>query len=162
MATQAGRAEPIQKIVVRIQVGQHRMASSDDPLFLRLVGPHGREFRLAPAAGRALRRDTEDVFVLGPAGASDTNVAHADLNDPTHPPTDARGIERVSLRKGMEPIPNVRGFAEMDDRLQIASAAVEIHVEGRPKTIQFRREGPIWLGLNCGLSLELPPVSESS
>jgi hypothetical protein len=156
------RTERIQKIVARVKVGQHRMASSDDPLFLRLCGPYGREFRLALAAGRSLRRDAEDVYVLGPPGASDTNVAHAELNDPATPPVDARGIEFVSLRKGMEPIPNVRGFAEMDDRLQIAWAEVEVHAAGRPKAIRFRREGPIWLGLNCGLSVDLPRLDETS
>ena len=37
---------PAEKIVVRIRVGSDLMAASDDPLFLRLGGPAGREFRL--------------------------------------------------------------------------------------------------------------------
>ena len=39
------------RIVVRIRVGSDRMAASDDPLFLGLEAPEGREFRLAAAHG---------------------------------------------------------------------------------------------------------------
>ncbi len=138
-----------------MRTGAALMAASDDPLFLRLQGPQGREFRLEMARGRSLRRATTDVFVLGPPGAADTNVAHPELNDPTHPAIDLAGIEGVQLAKGLDPVPNVRGIGEMDDRLLIESAEVVLlGADGR--TARFRREGPIWLGLVCGLALSLP------
>jgi len=153
---------PIEKIVVRIRVGDHRMSGSDDPFFLRLVGPGGREFRLRLARGKTLRRGALDVFVLGPAGAADTNVAHPELNDPTRPPLDLSQIEHVSLHKAMEPIPNVRGVAELDDRLELEDIEVEIHPAGQATPVRYRRAGPIWLGLNCGLCIELAVVDEAA
>ena len=153
------RAEnPIQKIVVKIKVGSHRMSATDDPLFLHLHGPSGREFRLLLAHGQSLRKGSTDEYVLGPAGDADTNVEHAELNDPTAPAIDSKGVKRVSIRKGLDPIPNVRGIAELDDRVEILAARVEIHTatDGAP-TICYEREGPFWLGLSCGLSVALAP-----
>lgn len=163
MATQphpSSDGTPIEKIVVRIQVGKDRMAGSDDPLFLGLRGSEGREFRLELARGRALRRGAEDVFVLGAPDAAETNVAHAELNDPTSPRIALEGVEGVFLRKGLEPIPNVRGLGEMDDRLQVESVEVELHGRGRPAPLRFRRPGAFWLGLVSGLRFDLPPVPE--
>jgi len=151
---------PIQRIAVRLRVGEHLLAASDDPLFLSLRGPSGREFRLALKHGRSLRRGAEDHFVLGPPDDPETNVAHAELNDPTSPPLDASQITGVFLRKGFEPIPNVRAVGEMDDRLEIVEAEVEIAVAGRPKPIRHQRRGPVWLGLICGLRLEIPRVGD--
>jgi hypothetical protein len=134
------------------------MAASDDPLFLGLRGPAGREFRLALAKGKghALRRGSEDRFVLGAPDDPATNVNHAEFNDPTAPGIDAEGIETLYLRKGFEPIPNVRAFGEMDDRLEILEAEVEIYTRGGPKPIRFARTGPVWLGLVAGLRFEIP------
>ena len=106
------------KVRVRVQVGENLLAASDDPLFLGLRGEDGREFRLSPAEGRALRRGGEDLFVLAGPDDPETNVANPEFNDPTAPPLDASTIERVFLTKGFEPIPNVRAFGEMDDRLE--------------------------------------------
>lgn len=149
---------PIQRIVVRITVGSDRMAASDDPLFLELHGPLGRDFRLAPKQGRALRRGAEDRFVLGAGDDPDVNIAFPELNDPTSPRIEAAALTGVALRKGLEPIPNVRGFGEMDDRLQLMDAEVEIHVEGEPKPRRYARKGPFWLGLVCGLRSWLAPA----
>jgi hypothetical protein len=162
LSTQIAPKLPVRKIVVRVKVGDHRMSATDDPLFLQLHGPSGREFRLSLAHGRALRRGSEDVFVLGPPEDADTNLAHPELNDPTQPPLDLVGIERVSLWKGMEPLPNVRGLGEMDDRLEVDEAETEIHAGNLSKPARFFRRGPFWLGLICGKSLELPRVDESS
>ncbi|MEE9606431.1 MAG: hypothetical protein V3U03_01730 [Myxococcota bacterium] len=151
---------PVVRIRVRIQVGDSLMAASDDPLFLGLRGSSGREFRLHPARGRSLRRGADDHYVLGAPDDSETNVAHPELNDPTAPPLDAASVEGVFLRKGTEPIPNVRALGEMDDRLEIAEAEVEIHSEGQPKALRFARSGPIWLGLVCGQSVEIPRVKD--
>ena len=137
---------------MRIRVGDDRMAGSDDPLFLRLHGPCGRDFRLSPARGRALRRASEDVFVLG---SGDANVAHPELNDPSHPALALEQIEGAALWKGNEPLPNVRGIGEMDDRLLVAEACVEVHASGRAAPVRFTRQGPVWLGLVCGLQIEL-------
>lgn len=156
----AETAGTVEKIVVRIQVGKDRMAGSDDPLFLSLAGPQGREFRLQLAHGRTLRRGAEDVFVLGPPGAAETNVAHAELNDPTRPPIHLAGVVGVALRKGLEPIPNVRGLGEMDDRLLVDDVEVELHVRGRGEPVRYRRPGGFWLGLVAGLRFDLAPVSE--
>ncbi len=145
----------VRRIVVRIQVGNDRMAGSDDPLFLLLEGPGGREFRLLPARGTGLRRGSEDRYVLAAPEDPETNVAHPDLNDPNAPPLDADALTGIALRKGLEPIPNVRGLGEMDDRLQLASAEVELHVEGEPRPRHWRLAGPVWLGLICGLSASL-------
>jgi len=131
------------------------MAASDDPLFLELLGPGGREFRLELAHGKALRRGKEDEFILAAASDPDANVAHPELNDPASPQLDASRVLGVCLRKGMEPIPNVRGFGEMDDRLQILEASVELHVEGESEPRRYERQGPVWLGLVCGQRLPL-------
>jgi len=143
------------RIRVRLQVGDSLMSGSDDPLYLGLSGPCGREFRLELQTGRARRRGHEDVYVLGPPDDSETNVDHAELNDPTAPPLDAGSITGVYLRKGFDPIPNVRGIGELDDRLEIVEAEVELESEGAVKATRFHRAGPIWLGLTAGLRFEL-------
>jgi len=144
------------RIRVRIKVGQSRMAGSDDPLYLGVHGPWGREFRLELQQGHARRRGHEDVYVLGPPDDPDTNVEHPELNDPSAPSIDAASITGVYLRKGFEPIPNVRGIGEMDDRIEISEAEVEIESEGATKAMRFQRTGPIWLGLVAGVRFELP------
>lgn len=161
MAGDAAPRAPIRRIVVRVLVGDDRMAGTDDPLFLELLGPGGREFRLGPARGKALRRGAQDEFVLAGPGDPDTNVAHPDLNDPSSPPLDASLVTGVCLRKGMEPIPNVRGFGEMDDRLQILAASVALHVAGEVEPRVFERDGPVWLGLLCGQRLPLGPADRT-
>lgn len=162
MSTQAaastGSADSIVKIVVRIKVGEDRMAGTDDPIFLCLSGGGGRQFRLSPARGRGLRRGAEDVYVLGAPDAPDTNVAHPDLNDPGSPPILLADVQAVCIVKGLEPLPNVRGLGEMDDRLLIDRVEVEIYSEQAPKATHFQRQGPIWLGLICGLRAELTRV----
>jgi len=152
----AGNSGAIARIAVRIQVGSHRMAASDDPLFLGLRGPAGREFRLQLAHSRALRRGADDRFVIGAPDDPATNLANAELNDPTTPALAAADIGGAYLRKGFEPIPNVRGHGEMDDRLELVEVEVEIEVEAAPKALRFQRRGPIWLGLLAGLHLEIP------
>jgi len=147
---------PVERILVRIQVGTNLMSASDDPLFLGINGPDGREFRLRLAHGRSLRRGHEDHFVVGAPDDPETNLEHADLNDPTQPPIDAESIPTVYLRKGFEPIPNVRALGEMDDRLQVLEVEVEIHGRDRPKAARYARGGPIWLGLVSGLRMEIP------
>jgi hypothetical protein len=141
-----------------VLVGTDRMAASDDPLFLELQGPGGREFRLDPKHGKPLRRGAQDEYVLGGPDDPATNVNHPDLNDPLTPAIDASLIHGVCLRKGMEPIPNVRGFGEMDDRLQLLKAEVELHVDGEAEPRRFQREGPVWLGLLSGQRLSLLPA----
>jgi hypothetical protein len=148
-------APTVVRIGVRLRVGESLMAASDDPLFLGLRGAAGREFRLDLARGHALRRGQEDHFSLGAPDDPQTNVAHPELNDPTAPPLAVAGIESVYLRKGFDPIPNVRGMGEMDDRLELLEAEVEIHVQDRPKPLRYRRRGPLWLGLVAGLRFEL-------
>ncbi len=143
------------RIRVRIKVGQSRMAGSDDPLYLGLHGPSGREFRLELQQGHARRRGHEDVYVLGPPDDPETNIEHPELNDPGVPSIDAASITGVYLRKGFEPIPNVRGIGEMDDRIEISEAEVEIESEGATKAMRFQRTGPIWLGLVAGVRFEL-------
>jgi hypothetical protein len=147
----------IERITVRIRVGTGLMAATDDPIFLRLTGASGREFRLLQARHKSLRRGSEDVFVLGSPDSKETSVAHPELNDPTRPPLSLEGIERVTLVKGTDPLPNVRGVGEMDDRVLIEEAEVVIQCDGQPRA-RFHRHGPHWLGLICGLSLELPRV----
>lgn len=149
---------PIRRIIVRVLVGTDRMAATDDPLFLELIGPGGREFRLEPAHGKAFRRGSQDEFVLGAPKDPAANVAQAELNDPTEPALDATLITGACLRKGTEPIPNVRGFGEMDDRLQLLQVDVELHVEGEAEPRRFQRMGPIWLGLVCGQRVYLQPA----
>ena len=154
MAENGSLRFPIVRIEVRLKVGDSLMAASDDPLFLGLRGGAGREFRLALAHGRSLRRGAEDRYVLAPAGES--SVAHAEFNDPTSPQLEAGSVDSVYLRKGFEPIPNVRAVAELDDRVEIIEAEVEIHADGLAKPDRFFRRGPIWLGLVSGLRFELP------
>ncbi len=144
------------RIRVRLKIGDSRMAASDDPLYLGLHGACGREFRLEPAKGSARRRGHEDVYVLGAPDDPATNVAHPELNDPTLPPISAKSVSGVYLRKGFDPIPNVRGVGEMDDRIEIHEAEVEIETEGAAKALRFQRSGPIWLGLVAGVCFELP------
>jgi hypothetical protein len=155
----APAVSPIVRIEVRVKVGSHLLSASDDPFFLGLRGGCGREFRLELARGRSLRRGAEDVFVLAGPGAPETNVAHPELNDPTSPALDARGLCGVYLRKGLDPIPNVRAVGEMDDRLELVEAAVEIHTAGGSGPLRFARSGPLWLGLVSGLFLELAPAA---
>jgi hypothetical protein len=143
---------------VRIKVGEDRMSGSDDPVFLRLQGPSGRDFRLHHAKGKNLRRGAKDVYVFGAADDPETNVRHPELNDPTQPTLHLAGIDRVVLVKAMEPIPNVRGLGELDDRLEIEHIEVEIHPAGGGEPKRYQRSGPIWLGLVCGLRLELEPI----
>jgi hypothetical protein len=149
------------RIRVKIKIGESRMAASDDPLFLGLHGPHGREFRLELQSGRASRRGHEDVYVLGQPEDPETNVEHPELNDPTAPPIDAASVIGVYLRKGFDPIPNVRGVGEMDDRIEIIEAEIEIESEGAVKAARFSRPGPIWLGLVCGVRFELPRCEDA-
>jgi hypothetical protein len=156
MAEEDVAAHPVAQIAVRVLVGSSLLAASDDPLFLGLRGAHGREFRLALARGPYLRRGQEATFLLGAADDPDTNVASPDLNDPTSPAIDARSIEGVYLRKGLDPIPNVRALGEMDDRLELVEVSVEIHAKDEPKPLRFERRGPLWLGLVCGLQVEVP------
>jgi hypothetical protein len=152
---------PVERIEVRVEVGTDRMAASDDPLFLRLGGPGGRDFRLDLAKGRTLRRGSEDVYVLGAPGAAETNVAHPELNDPTAPALHLGDISDVQLVKGLEPLPNVRGVGEMDDRLLVERVSVRIEGDGG-QSAHFARRGPIWLGLLCGLQLELPRLEKAT
>ena len=144
------------KIRVRVQVGGNLLSASDDPLYLGLRGEDGREFRLVLKEGHSLRRGGEDLFILAGPDDPETNVDHPELNDPTRPPLDASRITSVYLRKGLEPIPNVRALGEMDDRLEIDWAEVEIDAENEPKAALFVRHGPIWLGLVSGMLFEIP------
>jgi hypothetical protein len=160
MAAQATSAHPVLRLTLRLKIGESLMAGTDDPLFLGLRGGDGREFRVRFARGASLRRGAEETFCLGPPDDPETNVAHPAFNDPTHPPIDVARIESAYLRKGFEPIPNVRGVGEMDDRLEVIEAELSISAGGLAKPLRFLRRGPIWLGLVSGLSLELPRVSE--
>ena len=157
-----GGTRPIQRIVIRLKVGEHMLSATDDPVFLGLRGPDAREFRLALHKGKTLRRGAEDRFVFGSVDDRETNVAHAELNDPTRPALDADRITGVFIRKGFDPIPNVRAVAEMDDRLEILEAEVEFFVAGQSEPIRYVRMGPLWLGLICGLRFELSPVDDGS
>lgn len=149
---------PVLRIEVRISVGDALMAATDDPVFLGLRGPGGREFRLELAHGRSLRRGAEDLYVLGAPNDPATNVQHPELNDPTRPELDVEAISGVYLRKGLQPIPNVRGLGEMDDRLKVEEVAVEVVATGWPKPACFARRGPLWLGLVCGVLFEIPRI----
>jgi len=148
-------ADPIERIVVSLQVGSDRMAGTDDPMFLGLRGPAGREFRLALAHGKVFRRKGEEHYVFGSPKDDQTNVDHASLNDPTEPALDLEQVVGVYICKRQEPIPNVRGVGEMEDRVQLQ--AVEVELVAGDATQRYRREGPIWLGLTCGLSFDLVP-----
>ena len=149
----------IERIEVRIQVGDDRMAATDDPIFFGLRGPAGREFRLALAKGTPFRRSSEDHFVLGSSGAAAANVAHPELNDPASPALDAADVDSTYLRKDSEPLPNVRGMGEMDDRIQLLRVDVEIHAAGLAEPRRYSRVGPFWLGLVSGGVLEVPAVA---
>jgi len=149
-------ADHIQRIVVHLQVGSDRMAGTDDPVFLGLRGPAGREFRLALGKGKAFRRKGEERYVIGAPGDEETNLASPALNDPTTPALAIDQITGVYLHKRQEPIPNVRGFGEMDDRLQLD--AIDVEIVGTDGSRRFHRKGPIWLGLACGLSCDLAPA----
>lgn len=148
-------AASVVRIRVRLAVGDSRMAASDDPLFLGVRGVCGREFRLEFKKGRSRRRGKVDLYVLGSAEDPDTNVAHPEFNDPNTPVIAADSITSVYLRKGFEPIPNVRAVAEMDDRLEVLEASVETETQGGAQGPRFARKGPIWLGLVAGLRFEL-------
>jgi hypothetical protein len=160
MPTHATPAQPIRRMTLRIQIGESLMAGSDDPLFLGVYGPQGREFRIRFARGPSLRRGGEESFCLGSPDDPETNVANPAFNDPTAPAMDGALIQSVSLRKGFEPVPNVRGMGEMDDRLEVLEAELSIHTTGRVKPLRFLRRGPLWLGLLSGLRLDLARVDE--
>ena len=160
MATHATPAQPIRRMTLRIQIGESRMAGSDDPLFLGVHGPQGREFRVRFARGPSLRRGGEETFCLGSPNDPETNVANPAFNDPTSPAMDAALVQNVYLRKGFEPVPNVRGMGEMDDRLEVLEAELSLHTAGRGKPVRFLRRGPIWLGLVSGLRLDLARLDE--
>jgi hypothetical protein len=153
-------AQPIRRLTLRLVIGESLMAGSDDPLFLGLHGPEGREFRVRFAKGASLRRGHEELYCIGPPDDGATNVANPAFNDPTTPAIDAAQISSVYLRKGFEPIPNVRGLGEMDDRLEVIEAELEVHVAGRAEPLRYLRRGPIWLGLVAGLRLDLPRADE--
>lgn len=156
-AGQSGSA--VTRIEVRIQVGDSLLAASDDPFFLGLAGPGGREFRLRLAKGKSLRRKAEDRFVLGPPSHPETNVEQAALNDPTVPALDPSEITGVYLRKGTDPIPNVRAVGELDDRLELSEAEVRIHAGDT--SMRYFRSGPVWLGLSSGMQIELARRDEA-
>ena len=158
MAESSPTRHPVVRIEVRLQVGPNLMSGTDDPLFLGLRGTVGREFRLKLTRGGSLRRGQEGQLVLGAPEDAATNVELPELNDPTRPTLDADGISGVYLRKGLEPIPNVRGLGEMDDRLEVEAVEVEISVADEAEPRRFARRGPIWLGLVCGLLLEIPSI----
>lgn len=160
MPKRATPAQPIQRMSLRIKIGESLMAGSDDPLFLGIEGPEGREFRIRFARGSSLRRGAEDHYGLGPADDADTNVANPSLNDPTSPPIDSARIQGAYLRKGFEPVPNVRGVGEMDDRVEVIEVELDVYAAGRAKPLRFLRRGPIWLGLLSGLRLDLSRVDE--
>jgi len=148
----------VERIEVVIQVGEAPMAATDDPVFLGVRGPGGREFRLQHTTGASFRRDTEDHYVLAGARHAATNVEHPEMNDPGVPPIDATAITACYIRKGAEPIPNVRGIAELDDRLEIVRVEIAVHAVGLAAPLRFARKGPIWLGLACGETFEVPGV----
>jgi hypothetical protein len=157
-----GGTRLIQRIVVRLKVGEHMLSATDDPVFLGLRGPDGREFRLALHKGKPLRRGAEDRFVFGSPDDRETNVAHPEINDPSKPALDADRISSAFIRKGFDPIPNVRAVGEMDDRLEILEAEIEFFVTGQSEPIRHYREGSLWLGLVAGLRFEVPRVDLGS
>ena len=158
MSQEPAARRPVALIAVRLLVGSNRLSASDDPAYLGIEGPLGREFRLALMRGPYLRRGQEDLFRFGSTDDPAINVANPELNDPTEPLLDAGSITGIYVRKGLDPIPNVRALGELDDRLEIAEIEVEVHVRGEPKPLRFAREGPIWLGLVCGLRLGIPRI----
>jgi hypothetical protein len=152
----------IQRIVVRLKVGEHILSATDDPVFLGLRGPAGREFRLALHKGKTLRRGSEDRFVFGSPDDRETNVAHPELNDPTQPALDLDQISSAFIRKGFEPIPNVRAVGEMDDRLEVLEAEIDFFVSGESEPVRHFRCGSLWLGLVSGLRFEVPRADDGS
>jgi hypothetical protein len=158
MSHEPAAQRPVAQIAVRLLVGSNRLSASDDPVYLGIEGPFGREFRLALVRGPYLRRGQEDLFRFGSADDPAVNVASPELNDPTEPLLDAGSITGIYVRKGLDPIPNVRALGELDDRLEIAEIEVEVHVQGEPKPMRFARGGPIWLWLVCGLQLGIPRI----
>ena len=118
------------------------------PGFTRLL--FGDEFN-----GTALDRGHWCTRLPSGGGAPLSEAGHPEFNDPTAPPIDAASVTGVYLRKGFDPIPNVRGVSEMDDRIEISEAEVEIESESAAKAIRFQRTGPIWLGLVAGVRFEL-------
>ena len=150
--------QTLRRILVDVQVGKDLMAASDDPVFLGLRGPCGREFRLAFRKGKPWRRGERERFILGGEPDPETNVDRPELNDPAQPAVDLDQLAGVYVRKGLDPIPNVRGHGEMDDRLQLESVEVELYADGLSEPLRFARRGPFWLGLVCGMSIEIPPA----
>jgi hypothetical protein len=69
---------------------------------------------------------------------------------------------KVRIWRTSSLVPNVRGLGEMDDRLELDEVEVEIHADGRAHALRFLRTGPLWLGLVCGLQLEIPFVDEGA
>ena len=159
MTAPSANAARVRRITVEVQVGSDKMAATDDPMFLGLRGPWGREFRLHPAHGKPWRKGSATTWVLGGRDDPETNVAMPELNDPATPPIPADGVHSAYLRKGLDPIPNVRGRGEMDDRIQIDRIQVTLHTDDGGARA-FGRLEPFWLGLVCGLSMDLPPLPE--
>jgi hypothetical protein len=156
-----GGTRMIQRIVVRLKVGEHLLSATDDPLFLGLRGPAGREFRLRLHKGKTLRRGSDDRFVFGSPDDRETNVAHPELNDPTQPALDLDDIASAFIRKGFEPIPNVRAVGEMDDRLEVIEAEIDFFVTGQSEPVRHFRSGSLWLGLVSGLRFEVPRADDA-
>ncbi len=151
----AAQGARVRRITIHVQVGSDKMAATDDPIFLGLRGPAGREFRLQPTKGKPWRKGSKTAWVLAGAADPETNVAMPELNDPTRPAIHGGAIEGAYLRKGLDPIPNVRGHGEMDDRIQIESIEVTLETDDGA-ALRFGRGEEFWLGLVCGLSMELP------
>ena len=135
----------------------------DSPFTRLLLHPHETE--------QPFTRSQSGIVI--PDGITQVTVRAHDLVDgfggrevpvdlTVDPTLDADGISGVYLRKGLEPIPNVRGLGEMDDRLEVEAIEVEISVEGESTPRRFARRGPIWLGLVCGLFLEIPSIDEAT
>ena len=74
------------------------------------------------------------------------------------PTLDAAAITACYLRKDSEPIPNVRGLGEMDDRIEIVDVEIRVYATGLDEPRRFARQGPIWLGLVSGTLFEVPAV----
>lgn len=157
----AAAGSRVRRITVEVQVGSDKMAATDDPMFLGLRGPHGREFRLQPLSGKPWRKGSKTTWVLAGGGDPDTNIAMPELNDPAQPSIQSGGIEGAYLRKGLDPIPNVRGHGEMDDRIQIDRIEVTLHAEDG-SVVRFGRSEGFWLGLVCGLFMELPRLGDGA
>ncbi len=159
--SRASDRTPLARIVVRVKTGSDRMAATDDPVFLGIRGASGREYRLALRRGRGLRRGGEDEFVLAGPDDPATNVAHPELNDPKLPTVHMGDVVGVYFRKATDPIPNVRGIAELDDRLQIDELEIALHPAGSGPPLRFVRKEAFWLGLSCGMIVDVPPAEGS-